>query len=63
MTDVGLAIVLIAGPFVLGFSDFGAATRFLVIAGVLELIAALSTRWAYESTDERRESTPSAVRA
>src|SRR3954449_11861136 len=50
MTDVLLGIVAIAGPFILGDSDNGAATRFLVIAGVLELLTALSTNW-----DEREE--------
>ena len=50
MTDVLLGIVLIAGPFILGDGDNGAATRFLVIAGVLELLTALSTNW-----DEREE--------
>jgi hypothetical protein len=37
-------------PFVLGFSDNGAATRFLIVMGVLELGATLMTRW-----DERDE--------
>ena len=45
MTDVLLGIVLIAGPFILGDGDNGAATRFLVIAGVLELLTAVSTNW------------------
>src|SRR5947209_19378994 len=45
MTDLLLALILIAAPFVLGFSDNGAATRFTVIAGALELMAALATRW------------------
>jgi hypothetical protein len=45
MMDVGLAIALIAVPFIAGFSDDGGATRFFVIAGVLELGTALMTRW------------------
>ena len=45
MTDVLLGVVLIAGPFILGDGDNGAATRFLVIAGVLELLTAVSTNW------------------
>src|SRR3954447_301270 len=57
MTDVLLGIVLIAGPFILGDSDNGAATRFLVIAGVLELLTALSTNW-----DEREEFAPTGDR-
>jgi hypothetical protein len=45
MTDLLIAAVLILAPFVLGYSSNGAATRFTIIAGVLEAIAALSTRW------------------
>jgi hypothetical protein len=63
MTDLALGAVLILAPFVLGFSDNGGATRFTVIAGVLEILTALATRWdpieAQESTvDRRRRSTP-----
>jgi hypothetical protein len=58
MTDMLLGAVLILSPFVLGFSDNGAATRFTVIAGVLEILAALATRWdpaeAAESAVDRR---------
>ena len=50
MMDLGLGIALIVAPFVAGFSDHGGATRFFVIAGVLELGTALMTRW-----DEREE--------
>ena len=45
MMDVGVGIALIALPFIAGFSDHGGATRFFVIAGVLELGTALMTRW------------------
>src|SRR4051812_32271504 len=43
--DLVLGAVLIVAPFVLGDSDRGDATRFLVIMGVLELATALATRW------------------
>jgi hypothetical protein len=43
--DVVVALVAIAAPFVLGFSDNGAATRFLIIFGVLEIGATLMTNW------------------
>ncbi|HEX4668531.1 MAG TPA: SPW repeat protein [Solirubrobacterales bacterium] len=46
MTDLLLGAVLILSPFVFGFSDEGGATRFTIIAGVLELITALATRWS-----------------
>jgi hypothetical protein len=45
MMDLGVGIALIALPFIAGFSDHGGATRFFVIAGVLELGTALMTRW------------------
>jgi SPW repeat len=45
MMDVLVALVAIVSPFVLGFSDIGAPTRFLIIMGVLELGATLMTRW------------------
>jgi hypothetical protein len=45
MTDLLLAAVLILSPFVFGFSDEGGATRFTIIAGVLELMTAVATRW------------------
>jgi len=63
MTDLALGAVLILAPFVLGFSDNGGATRFTVIAGALEILTALATRWdpaeARESAVERgQRSTP-----
>ena len=45
MTDLLLGAVLVLSPFVFGFSDKGGATRFTIIAGVLELMTALATRW------------------
>jgi hypothetical protein len=45
MTDLVLGVLLIAAPFIFGFSGFGAATRFMVIAGALELATALATQW------------------
>jgi hypothetical protein len=60
MTDLLLGAVLILSPFVLGFSDEGGATRFTVIAGVLELMTALATRWdpAEATPTYTRESHP-----
>jgi SPW repeat len=55
MMDLGVAVALIALPFIAGFSDHGGATRFFVIAGVLELGTALMTRWdAREEVATRR---------
>jgi len=55
MADLTVAALLIVLPFILGFSDEGGATRFMVIAGVLEAIAALSTRWDPREAAEGRE--------
>ena len=51
--DLLIAAVLILAPFVLGFNDDGGATRFFVIAGVLEALTALSTRWSREEVDHQ----------
>src|SRR3954453_5923772 len=56
--DPAIGAVLIVAPFVLGDSDRGDATRFLVVMGVLELITALSTRW-----DLREETAPRSAAA
>src|SRR4051812_9886199 len=56
MMDLAVAVIAIASPFVLGFSDNGAATRFLVIIGVLEAGTALMTRW--DPRDEFAVDTP-----
>jgi SPW repeat-containing protein len=45
MTDLLLGIVLVISPFIRGFSSNGAATRFAVIFGALELLTALTTHW------------------
>ena len=45
MGDLLLGAVLILSPLIFGFSDEGGPTRFMVIAGVLELMTALMTRW------------------
>jgi len=60
MTDIALAAVLILAPFVLGFSDEGGPTRFMIIAGLLELGMASMTRWdaAEAAPLQTRESRP-----
>src|SRR5215210_7656240 len=45
MMDVGIGVLLVAAPWIFGFSDEGGAARFFVIAGVLELGTAFMTRW------------------
>jgi uncharacterized membrane protein HdeD (DUF308 family) len=60
MTDLLLGFVLILAPFIFGFSSNGAATRFMIIAGVLELMTALATRWEpVDAYDRGSRQTPS----
>ena len=60
MTDLLLGVVLIVAPFVFRFSGNGAATRFMIIAGALELVTALTTDWepagAYGHASRRKSS-------
>ena len=46
--DYVLAIALIAAPFVLDFTDDGAATAFFIALGVLHLLLTISTRFVRE---------------
>jgi hypothetical protein len=65
MTDLALAALLVLSPFIFGFSDEGGATRFMIIAGVLEALTALSTRWdpAEAEVDGRSRGRGSSVSA
>jgi hypothetical protein len=61
--DLLLAAVLLLSPLVFGFADEGGPTRFMVIAGVLEAMTALMTRWdrtEAEPTYTRQHQTPAA---
>ena len=63
MTDLVLGAVLIVVPFIFGFSSNGAATRFMIIVGALEMVTALSTRWEpVADRDSRRRSDLSTAR-
>src|SRR5215212_4378692 len=63
MMDLAVGIALIVLPFIAGFSDEGGPTRFVVIAGVLELGTALMTRWDLrEEVGTARSSTRAATR-
>ncbi len=55
-TDLLLGAVLLLSPLVFGFADEGGPTRFMVTAGVLELLTALMTRW------DRTEAEPTYTR-
>jgi len=43
--DLMLGTVLLLSPLVFGFAEQGGPTRFMVIAGALEVLTALMTRW------------------
>jgi predicted Kef-type K+ transport protein len=45
LVDYLLAAVLIASPFIFGFSDEGAPTAFFIIVGVLHLLITIGTRF------------------
>ena len=63
MMDIGVGLALIVLPFIAGFSDHGGATRFFVIAGVLELGTALMTRWDLrEEVGTQRRARPTPAR-
>ncbi len=51
--DYVLAIVLIAAPFVLGFSGDGTATPFFVVLGVLHLLLTIATRFIRDERPRR----------
>jgi hypothetical protein len=43
--DYALAILLIATPFLFGFSDEGGATAFFIALGILHLLVTIGTRF------------------
>jgi len=52
--DYILALALIAAPFVLGFTDDGAATAFFIVLGVLHLLLTIATRFICDERPRRR---------
>jgi hypothetical protein len=45
LLDIALAAVLIASPFLFGFSDESAPTAFFLVLGVLHLLVTIGTRF------------------
>jgi hypothetical protein len=43
--DLGMAALLVASPFLFGYSDQSAPTAFFIVVGVGLLLAVLGTRW------------------
>jgi hypothetical protein len=53
--DYVLAIFLIASPFILGFSDDGAAAAFFIVIGVVHLLLTIATRFVVEERVRGRQ--------
>jgi hypothetical protein len=53
--DYGLAAVLIAAPFLFGFSGDGTATAFFIVLGVFHLLLTIGTRFLGEEQPPRRK--------
>ena len=53
MLDFLLAVVLIASPFLLGFSGDGTATAFFIVLGVVHLLLTIATRFVSEERPRR----------
>jgi hypothetical protein len=53
LIDLALAAVLIAAPFLFGFSDDGTATAFFIVLGVVHLLLTIATRFVSESRSRR----------
>jgi hypothetical protein len=54
MIDYVLAAILIASPFLFGFTDDGTATAFFIVLGVLHLLITIGTRFIGEEKPRRR---------
>ena len=54
MIDFLLAAVLIAAPFLFGFSDDGTATAFFIVLGVVHLLLTIATRFVSEERPRRQ---------
>ena len=51
--DYLLAILLIASPFLFGFTDDGTATAFFIVLGVVHLLLTIATRFVSEERPRR----------
>lgn len=52
--DVALGVLLIASPFLFGFSDEGGATAFFIAVGVVELLLVIATAFPHETRERIR---------
>ncbi|HEY8583991.1 MAG TPA: SPW repeat protein [Capillimicrobium sp.] len=60
--DLALGVLLIASPFLFGFSDEGAATAFFIVIGIVEVLMLIATNFPREtrSRAQRGSSAPAA---
>jgi hypothetical protein len=56
MLDYALAVVLIASPFLFGFSGDGTPTAFFIVFGVVYMLVTIATRFIREERPSRRAS-------
>jgi VIT1/CCC1 family predicted Fe2+/Mn2+ transporter len=61
MLDYPIAALLIAAPFLFGFTDDGAATAFFIVVGVAGLLLTIATRFTPEGTAPRGRRTSAAA--
>ena len=61
MLDYPIAALLIAAPFLFGFTDDGAATAFFIVVGVAGLLLTIATRFTPEGTAPRGRRTSAAT--
>ena len=54
VVDYLLAGMLIASPFLFGFTDDGTATAFFIVLGVVHLLLTIATRFIKEERPRRR---------
>jgi hypothetical protein len=54
MLDYAMSILLIAAPFLFAFTDDGNATAFFIVAGVVDLLITIATRFTPEPKQPRR---------
>jgi hypothetical protein len=56
--DYVVAALLIAAPFLFGFSDDGGATAFFIVLGVVHLLLTIATRFVVEERPPRSRPRP-----
>jgi hypothetical protein len=59
--DYVLVALLVASPFVFGFSDDGGATAVFIILGVAHLLVSIATRFVRSTDDHETADPPEAV--